>query len=73
MRDSGLSRDDVVDKTVRRMARRHEVPLRRVDFKLERDDGKPADPRRSGRRCRTGARPFERLRLWVRTDGRGSG
>lgn len=42
MRDSGLSRDDVVDKAVRRMARRHEVPLRSVNFKLELDDPKAA-------------------------------
>ena len=35
MRRTGLSLDGVVDKAVRRMARRHRVPMRAVDFRLE--------------------------------------
>jgi len=42
MRKSGLSLDDVVDKEVRRMARRHGVELRAVNFKLEVADPKAA-------------------------------
>ena len=42
MRRSGLSLDDVVDKHVRRMARRHDVPLRGVNFKLDVEDPKAA-------------------------------
>lgn len=42
MRRSGLSLDDVVDKEVRRMARRHDVPLRGVNFKLHVEDPKAA-------------------------------
>ncbi|MDH5835578.1 TraB/GumN family protein [Luteimonas kalidii] len=40
MDDSGLSREGVVDKAVRRMARRHDVELRAVNFELEIDDPK---------------------------------
>jgi len=40
MRKSGLSHDDVVDREVRRMARRHDVPLRGVDFRIELEDAK---------------------------------
>ncbi|MGJ4803900.1 TraB/GumN family protein [Luteimonas sp. SDU82] len=42
MRRSGLSLDDVVDKEVRRIAKRHDVPLRGVNFKLQVDDPKAA-------------------------------
>lgn len=40
MRKSGLSPEDVVDKAVRRMAKRHDVPLRAVNVLLEIDDAK---------------------------------
>ncbi|WP_187471157.1 TraB/GumN family protein [Luteimonas viscosa] len=40
MDESGLSREDVVDKAVRRMARRHDVELRAVNYKLEIEDPK---------------------------------
>jgi len=42
MRRSGLSRDDVVDKEVRRLAKRHAVPMRAVNFSLQVDDPKGA-------------------------------
>lgn len=42
MRRSGLSLDDVVDRQVRRMAKRHHVPLRGINFKLRVEDPKAA-------------------------------
>ncbi len=42
MRRSGLTLDHVVDKEVRRMAKRHDVPLRGVNFKLHVEDPKSA-------------------------------
>lgn len=42
LRSEGLSQDDPVDKAVRRMARRHGVPLRAVNLRLELDDAKAA-------------------------------
>jgi len=42
MRRSGLSPDDVVDKQVRRLAKRHAVPLRAVNFKFRLEDPKAA-------------------------------
>lgn len=42
MRKSGLDQDDIVDKAVRRMARRHDVELRAVNIKLEVEDPKTA-------------------------------
>ena len=42
MRKSGLAQDDVVDKAVRRMAKRHGVELRAVNFKLGIEDPKAA-------------------------------
>ena len=40
MRRSGLAREDVVDKEVRRMAKRHGVALRAVNLKIEVEDPK---------------------------------
>lgn len=42
MRRSGLGLEDIADKQVRRMAKRHGVALRAVNFKLEIDDPKAA-------------------------------
>lgn len=42
MRRSGLAQEDVVDKQVRRLAKRHGVPLRGVNFKLQVEDPKAA-------------------------------
>ena len=42
MRRSDLSRDDVIDKEVRRLAKRHAVPMRGVNFRLPVDDAKGA-------------------------------
>ena len=42
MRRSGLSRDDVVDKEVRRLAKHHSVPMRAVNFSLQVADPKGA-------------------------------
>lgn len=40
LRSAGLSQDDPVDKAVRRLAKRHDVPLRAVNFRLEIADAK---------------------------------
>ena len=42
MRRSGLGLEDIADKEVRRMAKRHGVALRAVNFKLELEDPKAA-------------------------------
>lgn len=42
MRKSGLSHDDVVDREVRRMAKRHGVALHAVNLRIEVDDPKAA-------------------------------
>lgn len=42
MRRSGLSRADVVDKEVRRLAKHHALPMRAVNFSLQVDDPKGA-------------------------------
>ncbi len=42
MRKSGLEQDDVVGKAVRRMAKRHDVPMKAVNFGMKIDDPKAA-------------------------------
>lgn len=42
MRKSGLDQDDIVGKAVTRMAKRHDVPLKAVNFRMKIDDPKAA-------------------------------
>ena len=42
MRKSGLDQDDIVGKEVRRMAKRHDVPLKAVNFSMKIEDPKSA-------------------------------
>ncbi|MBP6797331.1 MAG: TraB/GumN family protein [Luteimonas sp.] len=42
MRKAGLGQDDIVGKAVRRMAKRHDVPMKAVNFGMKIDDPKAA-------------------------------